>query len=164
MLSSIIPAVLGIILGPFLSSKLEEEQSKALIEEVKTYEPVVEARLLMNDGKIDEVYEKTLDWLDSLGARVYEKTPPEYVLAFHLVYDSKLSGIGYAGEVKNWEKFFQITLIENEGDVIINMEIHQGWKKTGLDRYGRRKRVWPSFVEDYRFYLGATLESKNEVV
>lgn len=141
MLSGIIPTALGLFLGPFLSSKLGEEESKALIEEVKTYEPVVEARLLTNEGSIEQVYEKTLDWLGSLGARVYEKTLPEYVLAFHVVYDSKSSGIGYAGEVENWEKFFLITLIENEGAVTVNIEIHQGWKKTGLDRYGRRKRV-----------------------
>jgi hypothetical protein len=164
MLSGIIPTALGLFVGPFLSSKLGEEESKALIEEVKTYEPVVEARLLINNGSVEQVYEKTLDWLESLDARVYEKTPPVYVLAFHVVYDSKSSGIGYAGEVANWEKFFLVKLIENEGVVTVNMEIHQGWKKTGLDRYGRRKRVWPRFIENYRSYLGAIIESKNEAV
>jgi hypothetical protein len=144
---------------PFLLSKLREDDVKELTEKVREWEPVIKGQLSIREPTLDSAYNKTIKWLESVGADIRKQDSPTYVLAFHETYDTNFRGLEYSSKVENWEKFFEISLTEAEGNVRIIMEIHQGWLRTSLDRFKNRKRIWPRFVEDYSTYSGAVIES-----
>jgi hypothetical protein len=85
---------------------------------------------------------------------------PNYVVAFHEIYDSNFEGVGIAVKIENWEKFFEISITDAEDYVRIMMKIHQGvGVRTSFDRDKNRRRIWPQFVEDYSSYSGSIIES-----
>ena len=151
--------VIGMFGAPFLQSKLREDDVKELTEKVREWEPVIKGQLSIREQTLDSAYNKTIKWLESVGADIHKQDSPTYVLAFHETYDTNFRGLEYSSKVENWEKFFEISLTEAEGNVWITMEIHQGWLRTSLDRFKNRKRIWPRFVEDYSIYSGAVIES-----
>jgi hypothetical protein len=152
-------SLIGMIGTPFILSKIREEDIEALIDKVRDWEPVIKGQLNIRDRILDSVYNKTLEWLESVGADIHQRDSPKYILAFHERYDANFKGIKFSSQVENWEKFFEISINELGDSVRITMEIYSGWQRTALDQYVKRKRIWQQFVDDYCKYIDAEIES-----
>ena len=148
-------ALFFLVVLPIVVSKVREKEVRGLLKEVKQWKPIVEGHVYVKNITIEFVHDRTLDWLNSIGAHIYENRPSEYILAFHEIYDSEFKGIGVSStsNKENWEKFFEFYLLGNNGDISVDMRIHQGSRSTFLDSYENRKRIWPRFIEDYRNHL-----------
>ncbi|MHA2404056.1 MAG: hypothetical protein ACXADH_13755 [Candidatus Kariarchaeaceae archaeon] len=152
--------VIGKYVVPDLQSEISDEDVKATVDNVKDWEPVVTGQLSISGKNLDSVYDKTIEWLESIGADIRKQDSPNYVVAFHEIYDSNFEGVGIAVKIENWEKFFEISITDAEGYVRIMMKIHQGvGVRTSFDRDKNRRRIWPQFVEDYSSYSGSIIES-----
>jgi hypothetical protein len=152
--------VIGMFGAPFLESKITEDDVKATVDKVKDWEPVIKGQLSVRGKTLDMVYDKTLEWLESIGADILKQDSPNYVVAFHEIYDSNFKGVGIPVRIESWEKFFEISLAEVEGYVRIIMNIHQGvGVRTSFDRFKNRRRSWPQFVEDFSSFSGSIIES-----
>jgi hypothetical protein len=155
------PIPFFIILIPILYSKLHKEDTKILSEKVKEYEPIVNSQISITSNTLESIYDFTLSWLKSIDAEIYEEKVPEYVQAFHQVIDSYNDGLGTSNEPENMEKFFIFKLREDVDEVIVDMEIHQGWEKTILDGYKRRRSAWTKFANEYCDYVNGVISSQK---
>ena len=135
---------------PFLISSERKDELRQLSKEAKDYEPVDQSTLTIHQESKKTVYDATIRWLESIEAHFYDNVEPDFILAFHEIREDSMHA---SGRVEDWEKFFEF-YFNNVNDIIsVKMEITQGWKKTELDTYEKRGRIWPKFIEEYGTFL-----------